>query len=78
MRTRKQAALGILNTMRQYRPKLVQETMLVSNELIRVSVLWKERWRRGLDEAYHHYYYERNVHGMCPLLPPHHPTGVKI
>jgi len=72
MRVRKQAALVILTVLRQQKPKLVQETMLVSNELIRVSVLWKERWRRGLDEAYHHYYYERNVHGMMLVLIPLH------
>jgi hypothetical protein len=59
IRSRKQAALNLLNNMRQHSPKLVQETLLVSGELIRVAILWKEKWRKGLDEAYHQYYYER-------------------
>jgi FKBP12-rapamycin complex-associated protein len=45
--------------MRHHSPKLVSETLLVSGELIRVAILWKEKWRKGLDEAYHQYYYER-------------------
>lgn len=80
IRSRKQAALNLLNNMRQHSPKLVQETLLVSCELIRVAILWKEKWRKGLDEAYHQYYYERNVNTMMSVLLPLHEllnSGVK-
>jgi hypothetical protein len=49
--------------MKQQNPNLVQEALLVSNELIRFSILWKEKWRRGLDDAYRHYL-DRNIHSM--------------
>eukprot|EP01126_Amoeba_proteus_P048791 TRINITY_DN5662_c0_g1_i4.p1 TRINITY_DN5662_c0_g1~~TRINITY_DN5662_c0_g1_i4.p1 ORF type:complete len:841 (-),score=190.43 TRINITY_DN5662_c0_g1_i4:2162-4432(-) len=72
MRVRKQSALTVMNNMKQHNSKLVSEALLVSNELIRISILWKEKWKKGLDEAYHQYYTERNIHGMMVILLPLH------
>ena len=52
-----------MNSMRQQSPILVQEALLISNELIRFSILWKEKWRRGLNDAYRHYL-DKDIHSM--------------
>eukprot|EP01127_Copromyxa_protea_P022122 TRINITY_DN7809_c0_g1_i1.p1 TRINITY_DN7809_c0_g1~~TRINITY_DN7809_c0_g1_i1.p1 ORF type:complete len:2505 (+),score=361.67 TRINITY_DN7809_c0_g1_i1:42-7556(+) len=70
-RTRRQSALTVMNAMKQQNSALVQEALLVSNELIRFSILWKEKWRRGLDDAYRHYL-DRNIHSMMLVLLPLH------
>lgn len=31
--------------------RLVEQAKLVSNELIRVAILWHEMWHEGLEEA---------------------------
>ena len=37
--------------MKERRPELVEEALLVSRELIRVAVLWHEMWHEGLEEV---------------------------
>ena len=37
--------------------------MLVSEELIRVAILWHELWHEGLEEASRLYFGERNIKG---------------
>ena len=49
-------------------PSLVQ----VSEELIRVAILWHEMWHEGLEEASRLYFGERNVKGMFEVLEPLH------
>lgn len=49
-------------------PPLVQ----VSEELIRVAILWHEMWHEGLEEASRLYFGERNVKGMFEVLEPLH------
>lgn len=36
---------------------------MVSDELIRVAILWHELWHEGLEEASRLYFGERNVKG---------------
>lgn len=48
---RQHAANKILNSMREHSSNLVQQAMLVSEELIRVAILWHELWHEGLEEA---------------------------
>ncbi|KAK7025239.1 Serine/threonine-protein kinase TOR [Favolaschia claudopus] len=45
---------------------------LVSNELIRVAILWHERWHEGLEEASRLYFTEKNADGMIAVLQPLH------
>lgn len=49
-------------------PFLIQ----VSEELIRVAILWHEMWHEGLEEASRLYFGERNVKGMFEVLEPLH------
>jgi len=48
---RAQSAGQIMEKMREHSPLLVEQADLVSQELIRVAVLWHELWHEGLEEA---------------------------
>ncbi|RWS10462.1 hypothetical protein B4U79_12736 [Dinothrombium tinctorium] len=69
---RQQAANKILNSMREHSSNLVQQAMLVSEELIRVAILWHELWHEGLEEASRLYFGEKNIKGMFETLEPLH------
>jgi len=66
------AANKVLNNMCEHSNTLVQQAMLVSEELIRVAILWHELWHEGLEEASRLYFGERNVKGMFATLEPLH------
>lgn len=66
------AAHTILKKMCEHSQVLVQQAMLVSEELIRVAILWHEMWHEGLEEASRLYFGERNVAGMFQVLEPLH------
>ncbi|TIB14647.1 hypothetical protein E3P89_00930 [Wallemia ichthyophaga] len=70
--TRKAAALAIMDRMREHSPKLVEQAGLVSNELIRVAILWNEMWHEGLEEASRHYFVHHNPAAMIETLKPLH------
>lgn len=62
-REREAAANRVLNQMREHSHTLVQQAMLVSEELIRISILWHEKWHEGLEEASRQYFGERSITG---------------
>lgn len=56
--TRRSHSAGqIMESMRQHSPNLVEQADIVSQELIRVAVLWHELWHEGLEEASRMYEY---------------------
>lgn len=67
-KSRQRAALEVLSHLRRDNSVLVNEADLVSSELIRVAVLWTEKWRRGIEEASTQYYEFRNVHKMLLIF----------
>ncbi|CAL4086221.1 unnamed protein product, partial [Meganyctiphanes norvegica] len=69
---RAQAAEKVLKNMREHSANLVSQAMMVSEELIRVAILWHERWYEGLEEASRLYFGERNESGMFRTLEPLH------
>ena len=69
---RSQSASSIMERMRQHSATLVEQADLVSNELIRVAVLWHELWHEGLEEASRLYFGDHNVEGMFATLAPLH------
>ncbi|XP_060066726.1 serine/threonine-protein kinase mTOR-like [Ylistrum balloti] len=69
---RQSAANKILKSMCEHSNTLVQQAMLVSEELIRVAILWHELWHEGLEEASRLYFGERDVKGMFATLEPLH------
>lgn len=69
---RKQSALAIMDKLQVHSSKLIDQAVLVSQELIRVSILWHEIWHEGLEEASRLYFGEHNVKGMLEVLEPLH------
>lgn len=69
---RKNAAYKILKTMCEHSPNLVQQAVMVSDELLRVAILWHELWHEALEEASRLYFGENNVKGMYEVLEPLH------
>lgn len=69
---RQQTANRIIKHMREHSPNLVFQAKLVSDELIRIAILWHELWHEGLEEASRQWFAERNVQGMFATLEPLH------
>eukprot|EP00731_Ephydatia_muelleri_P014310 Em0008g30a len=70
--TRKEAAESILQNMCEHSSALVQQAVMVSEELIRVAILWHEQWHEGLEDASRLYFGEHNIPGMLKVLEPLH------
>jgi serine/threonine-protein kinase mTOR len=70
--TRKNAANIILNSMMEHSPTLVEQAKMISEELIRVAILWHEQWHEGLEEASRLYFADKNIKGMFEILSPLH------
>lgn len=45
---------------------------MVSQELIRVAILWIEMWHEGLEEASRQYFADKSIEGMLSVLEPLH------
>ena len=69
---RVQAAMGVMDNIREHSPLLVEQALLVSNELIRVAILWHEMWHEGLEEASRLYWTDQNIDAMFATLEPLH------
>ncbi|CAR66402.1 DEHA2F23452p [Debaryomyces hansenii CBS767] len=70
--SRKRAALSIIDKMRLHWATLVDQSDLVSHELIRVAVLWHEQWYEGLEDASRLFFGEKNTEKMFEVLEPLH------
>ncbi|KAI0272361.1 atypical/PIKK/FRAP protein kinase [Gloeopeniophorella convolvens] len=70
--SRKNAALAIMDRMKEHSPNIVEQALVVSHELIRVAILWHEQWHEKLEEASRQYYTEHNPEGMIAALEPLH------
>ena len=56
-------ASSILNSLREHNNMLVEQAKLVSEELIRVAILWHEMWYESLEEASKLYFGEKDTQG---------------
>jgi FKBP12-rapamycin complex-associated protein len=71
--TRRSRSAGqIMESMRQHSAVLVEQADVVSQELIRVAVLWHEQWHEGLEEASRLYFGSHDIEGMFATLAPLH------
>ena len=66
--SRKKAALEVLSNLRRDKMILVKEADVVSGEMIRVAVLWTERWMRGIEDASCQYYEMKNIKKMLSIF----------
>jgi phosphatidylinositol kinase/protein kinase (PI-3 family) len=57
---------------------VIAQALLVSQELIRVAILWHEMWHEGLEEASRLYFTEKNPDGMIAVLEPLHDLLEKV
>ncbi|KAJ6515088.1 phosphatidylinositol 3-kinase [Mycena vitilis] len=71
-KTRQSAAYTIMMAMKEHSRNIVEQAEIVSAELIRVAILWHERWHEGLEEASRLYFTEKNADGMIAVLQPLH------
>ncbi|CAO3647953.1 unnamed protein product [Mucor fragilis] len=69
---RRRATFVIMDRMRMHSAVLVEQALMVSQELIRVAILWHEMWHEGLEEASRLYFGDRNVEAMFATLEPLH------
>ncbi|KAI8028412.1 Serine/threonine-protein kinase TOR [Camellia lanceoleosa] len=69
---RRAAAQEVVDKVRQHSGVLVDQAQLVSQELIRVAILWHEMWHEALEEASRLYFGEHNIEGMLKVLEPLH------
>ena len=69
---RKAAADAVMGHMLQFSPNIVNQAVLVSQELIRVAILWHEIWHEALEEASRLFFSEKNIEGMFQVLEPVH------
>ncbi|KAK0553866.1 phosphatidylinositol kinase- protein kinase tor1 [Tilletia horrida] len=63
---------GIMMEIRKHYPDLVEQTEIVTRELIRVAILWHEMWNEALEEASRLYFTDHNIDGMFATLQPLH------
>jgi serine/threonine-protein kinase mTOR len=86
--SRVSAAVAIMDRMREHSATMVEQVpyfpchltlahfsrqaLVVSQELIRVAILWHELWHEGLEEASRLYFTEKNPEGMIAALEPLH------
>lgn len=73
---RRKSAQNILKVLRENSEtaKLIDHAQLVSNELIRVAILWPEEWNQALEEASTYFFNstEKNIPAMLNTLEPLH------
>eukprot|EP01155_Anaeramoeba_flamelloides_P032898 Anaeramoba_flamelloidesa953_77.p1 GENE.a953_77~~a953_77.p1 ORF type:complete len:672 (-),score=168.70 a953_77:7-1956(-) len=63
-------AESLMEEMRNHSPNLVNEAELVSNELIRIGILWEELWHKGLENASKAYFGNNDEIQMITELQP--------
>lgn len=69
---RKEAAEILMASLRQHSAKLIDQALLVSQELVRVAILWQEVWHECLEEASRQYFGDGNIQAMLDTLVPLH------
>ncbi|KAJ1444132.1 hypothetical protein B484DRAFT_388959, partial [Ochromonadaceae sp. CCMP2298] len=71
---RKEAAEELMSSLRQHSAKMIDQALLVSQELMRVAILWEENWHLSLEEAARLFFGDGNIQGMLDMLVPLHQT----
>jgi serine/threonine-protein kinase mTOR len=69
---RQLAAQSLLMNLRQHSAPLINQSVLVSQELIRIAILWDEEWYATLEDSSRLYFGEGNIQKMLDLLLPLH------
>ena len=67
---RRKTAISVIEKIRADSGHLVEQALLVSQELVRVAILWNESWHENLEEASKEFYVNHNFDGMMAILQP--------
>lgn len=59
--SRRSNAKAVVNEIKVHTAILVDQAYLVSQELIRIAILWHEQWHEALEEASRQYFGEFDV-----------------
>ena len=60
-KTRREAAIKIIERIRSINNKLVEEVDLISEEMVKAAILLNEFWSEGIEEAWKTYSVDKNV-----------------
>jgi phosphatidylinositol kinase/protein kinase (PI-3 family) len=71
-KTRQIAATAIMESLKEHSAALVEQSLIVSRELIRVSILWHEMWHEALEDASRLWFGQRNADEMLAVMQPLH------
>jgi len=63
-----------MDKMRAHSATLVEQALLVSQELVRVAILWNEEWHEGIEEAARLYFVEHDEEAMFAQFEHLHET----
>eukprot|EP01119_Soliformovum_irregulare_P016010 TRINITY_DN4594_c0_g1_i2.p1 TRINITY_DN4594_c0_g1~~TRINITY_DN4594_c0_g1_i2.p1 ORF type:complete len:2365 (-),score=692.80 TRINITY_DN4594_c0_g1_i2:62-7156(-) len=66
------AAQAVMSNMRKHSPILVEQALMVSEELVRISILWNEMWFEGLEDASGLHFSQHNTIDAIARLKPLH------
>ena len=69
---RSQAASEILLELKRHHDEIVEQAEMVSRELVRVAVLWTEKWYESLEEASKLFFVNCRIEEMLNTLLPLH------
>jgi FKBP12-rapamycin complex-associated protein len=69
---RQRAAQMLVMNLRQHSSQLIDQSVLVSQELVRIAILWDEEWYATIEDASRIFYNEGNIQKMLDLLLPLH------
>src|SRR5436190_14008943 len=61
-----------MDKMRVHSAQLVEQALLVSQELVRVAILWNEQWYEGIEEAARLFFVEHDEARMFDQFEPLH------
>lgn len=64
------AAQSLMTSLSYQSSKVISEAVMVSQELIRVTIVWEEMWHETLEEASRQYFGDGNVQAMLDTLTP--------
>ncbi|KAL7715888.1 Serine/threonine-protein kinase TOR [Entamoeba marina] len=67
---RRKTAMSVIEKIRTDSGHLVEQALLVSEELVRVAILWHEAWHEALEEASKEFYVNHSFTGMMAMLQP--------
>lgn len=66
----KSAASAVMDRMKEHSRNIVEQALLAGNELIRLTILWRELCHERLEEASRQCYTEHNPEGMITAPEP--------